>query len=387
MISLLAEGWRFVPHSYAFVNQWQCLELMKRPDVRLYFRDASLGQKKWPKLRGVFSEADEASIGNLSDIPPGQRADVAFRMTVPVSFRTTDAAQLYVLGTADFGWLPNVMIEDRRSLAEAHAGSDAVLVSPSAWSKWGLIRAGAQEERVIVLPHGVDVRVFRPQTIEERRSQRLRRQWTDRFVFLNVSAHALSKGTDLLLKAFSRVALRFPEAMLALKGSDDVYRSREMVQRWLRERLTPREREAIKNRVWYSGKVVSFRDLAGMFGAADAYVTPYRSESFNLPALEAVACGLPLICTSGGPTDEYTTDAFARRIPARLVPGNRPNEIIREPALDELTDAMCAVLEDPTWRESARLYGPLYVQERFTWSHAIDQLLHQVRMGGSTTQL
>ena len=34
MISLLAEGWRFVPHSYAFVNQWQCLELMKRPDER-----------------------------------------------------------------------------------------------------------------------------------------------------------------------------------------------------------------------------------------------------------------------------------------------------------------------------------------------------------------
>jgi glycosyltransferase involved in cell wall biosynthesis len=293
---------------------------------------------------------------------------------------------LYVLGTADFGWLPNVMIEDRRSLAEAHAGSDAVIVSPSAWSKWGLIRAGAQEARVIVIPHGVDPQIFRPPAVEERRSQRFRRQWTDRFVFLNVSAHALSKGTDLLLKAFSRVALRFPEAMLALKGSDDVYRSREMVQRWLRERLTPKEREAIKNRVWYSGKVISFRDLAAMFGAADAYVTPYRSESFNLPALEAVACGLPLICTSGGPTDEYTTDAFARRIPARLVPGNRPNEIIREPALDELTDAMCAAIEDPSWRESARLHGPLHVRERFTWSHAIDQLLHEVRTRGCSTQ-
>jgi glycosyltransferase involved in cell wall biosynthesis len=386
MISLLAEGWRFVPHSYAFVNQWQCLELMKRPDVLLYFRDASLGQKKWPKLRGVFGAADEASIGNLPDLPAGHQADVAFRMTVPVSFRKTDAARLYVLGTADFGWLPNVMIEDRRSLAEAHAGSDAILVSPSAWSKWGLIRAGAQEDRVIVLPHGVDAGIFRPPTVEERRAQRLRHRWTDRFVFLNVSAHALSKGTDLLLKAFSRVAVRFPEAMLALKGSDEVYHSREWVQRWMRERLTQEEREAIKNRVWYSGKVVSFRDLAGMFGAADAYVTPYRSESFNLPALEAIACGLPLICTSGGPTDDYTTDAFARRIPARLVPGNRPNEIIREPALDELTDAMCAVLEDSSWRESARLHGPQHVRERFTWSHVIDQLLHQIRLGDSATR-
>src|SRR5687767_9930677 len=192
MISLLAEGWRFVPHSYAFVNQWQCLELMKRPDVLLYFRDAPLGQKKWPKLRGLFGEAEEASIGNLPDIPSGRRADVAFRMTVPVSFRKTDAAQLYVLGTADFGWLPDVMIEDRRSLAEAHAGSEAIIVSPSAWSKWGLIRAGAQEERVIVVPHGVDARIFRPPTSEERRAQRLRHRWTDRFVFLNVSAHALS---------------------------------------------------------------------------------------------------------------------------------------------------------------------------------------------------
>jgi glycosyltransferase involved in cell wall biosynthesis len=38
---------------------------------------------------------------------------------------------------------------------------------------------------------------------------------------------------------------------------------------------------------------------------ADAYVTPYRAEGFNLPALESQTCGTPVIATSGGATDDF----------------------------------------------------------------------------------
>ena len=267
------------------------------------------------------------------------------------------------------------MIEDRRSLAEAHRDSDAIVVSPSEWSKWGLIRAGADPGRVAIVPHGVDVGVFHPATAEQRDKERQGAAYGDRFVFLNVSAHTLSKGTDLILKAFARIAAARDDVFLVLKGSDAVYESKEYMLRWMAERLTPDERSAIEGRMRYFGESIPLDALAAVYRTADAYVTPYRSESFNMPALEAAACGLPLICTSGGPTDEYTTAEFARRISARLGPGTRPHELIREPDLEELTQAMLDVRDDSAFRAKARIAGPAHARSRFTWRHAVDRLL------------
>ena len=46
--------------------------------------------------------------------------------------------------------------------------------------------------------------------------------------------------------------------------------------------------------------------------AADVYVSPYHAEGFNLPVLEAVACGIPVVVSAGGSTEDFTHPAFAR---------------------------------------------------------------------------
>ena len=53
-----------------------------------------------------------------------------------------------------------------------------------------------------------------------------------------------------------------------------------------------------------------------LYAACQCLVHPYRGEGFGLPVLEAMACGLPVVVTGGGATDDFATDDHAYRLPA-----------------------------------------------------------------------
>jgi glycosyltransferase involved in cell wall biosynthesis len=84
--------------------------------------------------------------------------------------------------------------------------------------------------------------------------------------------------------------------------------------------------------------------MRAVYGAADVYVSPYRAEGFNLPVLEATACGLPTIVTQGGPTDDFCRALSSRFVESRLtrepIDGqDAPGEYL-EPSLDSLIASM-----------------------------------------------
>jgi glycosyltransferase involved in cell wall biosynthesis len=107
-------------------------------------------------------------------------------------------------------------------------------------------------------------------------------------------------------------------------------------------------------------------------------VSPYQAEGFNMPVLEAAACGLPVICTAGGPTDDFVTEDFALQIASTLehvAVANTPRAMGLIPDLEHLVHLMLCVIDDAEFRESARAAGPKYVGERFTWAKVVDRLL------------
>ena len=62
---LLVEGWRNLPHSYGLVNCYQILELLKRDEVTLFFRDAPYFSKRWRPMSGIFQPKDEEILNSL----------------------------------------------------------------------------------------------------------------------------------------------------------------------------------------------------------------------------------------------------------------------------------------------------------------------------------
>lgn len=382
-LTVLVEGWRFLPHSYALVSQHLCLEFLGLQDIRLYHRDLAPFRADWRRERGLLTPMQEARLAAIPPPPDGLVPDAVFRIGFPYDFSCMAGRRSFVQVTAELDLVPAQCVANGQSLASAHARSDAVIVTPSHYCRGGLIASGADPARIAIVPHGVDPEVFAPLAPSQRDALRAQLGWTDRFVFMNVGAMTENKGLDILLSAFAAVASREPKALLLLKGLDGLYQSGANIGTML-GRLGIADR-AITSRIVYQGAAVDARTMACLYGAADAYVSPYLAEGFNIPVLEAIACGLPVICTAGGPTDEFTTTDLALRI--RSVKGPSPWGIGRSlaPDLSHAAECMAHVMQDGSFRRRAALAGPAHVRAHFTWAAAAERMLALFEGGESPT--
>lgn len=383
LMQIIVEGWRFIPQSYAIVNQFQLLEMLKLPDLEVFHWDAPYVDEHWYAIAGLLDEKSEAALQAIQSPTSNLVADVTLRMYFPFNLKPSTTPFTYCFGTAEWGIVDEYKLKRMgvSSFREAWEVSDSILITPSEWSKAGFIRSGADAERIFVVPHGVDTSIYKPISEAERQALRQELGWDD-FIFLNVSSAGTHKGTDILLKALAVLLEREPDVRLVLKGEEFIYASESKIMESMNE-LTFDEIERVLSRLTYIGDTVSFAELARYYQAADAYVSPYCAEGFNLPALEALACGLPVICTKGGPTDIFTNSTFSWQIESTFQEGRSPNghPMFRlAPDLDHLVFLMETAIDSPSFLAKARQLSPRFVAENFTWKHAVDQLLKVVKL-------
>jgi D-inositol-3-phosphate glycosyltransferase len=103
------------------------------------------------------------------------------------------------------------------------------------------------------------------------------------------------------------------------------------------------------------------RQLAGVYRASDLVVVPSHSESFGLVAIEAQACGTPVLAADVGGLPVAVADGVS----GRLVPGHDP--AVWTAALNEAT-AGTVVLRN--WADGAVAHA-----QRFSWGATADGLL------------
>jgi len=371
--SLTVEGWRDINHSYALVNQQQLLELAAYPDIALYHVDRPLPYANWNATRNDSGLSQEARA-RLRGIPPPpkQGTDVVYRIDWPYRRHGADAERLFVFLTSE-----NHRFDTQDFCDEPQPGrryrAEPAYVTPSAWSREGLLACGFPDAAVV--PHGVDPQLFRPATGEERARRRAALGIpADSFVFLNVSAMTYNKGVDLVIVAFCRLWQRHRGIRLVLKDQSNLF---AQTAAGLIGELAPQLPQLMTPEALAAIKVVSsnlgLEELRLLYASADAYVSPYRAEGFNLPPLEAAACGLPVILTRGGATDDYFDRSFALGVESARITSDQLG-VYLEPRLDDLVDKMESLLEGRAG-VPAGAAGRSFVSERFSWRAATRRLV------------
>ena len=182
---------------------------------------------------------------------------------------------------------------------------------PSAYVRDGYVAAGMPPGIVDVVPNGVDLERFAPdgpaRTIDGPRAG---------CTFLFVGGTIWRKGIDVLLAAWQLAFGPGDDVRLVIKdfGVDSVYRGQTMGD----EVRALAARDDVAPVVYLDGDVPA-AELPALYRAADVAVLPYRGEGFCLPALEAMACGVPVVHTGAGPTGEFCTPGTGWSLPSRRV--------------------------------------------------------------------
>ena len=148
----------------------------------------------------------------------------------------------------------------------------------------------ADLERIEVVPPGVDHNVFRP---GDRDAARQRLGIHAPRVLLFVGRIQRLKGADLAIRALA--ALDDPKVALIIVGGPS---GRDGQAEHARVHALAAELGVAPQIHWVSPR--RHERLADYYRAADVCIVPSRSESFGLVALEAAACGTPVVAAAVG---------------------------------------------------------------------------------------
>jgi len=278
-------------HSLAAVNRALCGELVARGQlVSLLESPARTPVNSQVHLPAFLTDCIGREI----------EASVTVRHRWPPDFSAPASGALVLMQPWEFGRVPREWV---RSILDS---VDEVWVNSRSTQR-AYLASGIPLNRVHVIPNGVDLDRFRPDLpafeLATRKSVK----------FLAVGGTIPRKGFDVLLAAYRRAFTRADDVCLVVKdfGAGAFYRGQTS-----EDLIAAHQADSDAPEIEYLTSDLSESDMARLYSTCDVFVSSYRGEGFGLPILEAMACGKPVIVTSGGPSDDFVPPSSGWRIPA-----------------------------------------------------------------------
>lgn len=250
-----------------------------------------------PKLSGIPELLETAKV--VQTVSP-EGTQITVRHAWPPNWNAPAKGKWVIIQPWEFGALPEEWVSAIKNVDEVWA--------PSHYVKREYIESGVSAEKVFVVPNGIDPTKFSP----EGKSYPLKTN--KKFKFLFLGGTIWRKGGDLLVKTYLRTFKSDDDVALVIKdfGSKGCYAGQTHENQIKAAQNVPGNPEII-----YLDHDMSAEEIGSLYRACDCLVYPYRGEGFALPVLEAMASGLPVIVTAGGPTDDFVIDASGWFIPSK----------------------------------------------------------------------
>jgi glycosyltransferase involved in cell wall biosynthesis len=206
---------------------------------------------------------------------------------------------------------------------------------------------GVDRARLHVVPVGVDPTVFGPRPTVARVPGR---------IMTTASADVPMKGLVHLLDALAKLRTERDDAHLVVIGR-------------------PKPKSKIPQRIEQLGlgRAVTFEsnlsteDIVQRYAQAQVACVPSLYEGFSLPAIEAMACAVPVVGTTGGAVPEVIGRDGDTGL---LVPPGDPSA---------LAAALARALDDAALRDRIGEAGRARVLDRFTWRRTAEGTVDQYR--------
>jgi glycosyltransferase involved in cell wall biosynthesis len=213
-----------------------------------------------------------------------------------------------------------------------------------------LVGLGGDTRRITIVPCGVDVSHYTPHGPVAPRTSGSRRPR-----LLYVGRLVMRKGIGNAITALAEI----PDAELVIAGGPDPAELHLDSEVKRLRRLAGRC--GVSDRVRFLGRV-DRSDLPELYRSADAVMCVPWYEPFGLTAVEAMACGVPVVASAvGGLSDTVVDGVTGLHIPPR-----RP---------DLAAAAVRRLLADPGLRRRLGAAGRTRATERYAMEHVINSTL------------
>lgn len=369
-LNVVWEGTQFVYHSLALVNREQCINLINSEQVNLtivpYEKnefDPTQDERFLPLITNDVRYKSEVEADVLS-LPY-----VWIRHQWPPKKEVPLGSKWILMQPWEFSSL-------RKDFIEPFSEADEIW-TPSNFSRMAFINSGIDADKIQVIPNGVNPLIFTPLGIK----YPLKTKKKLKFLFLGGTIPR--KGIDLLLQAYVSTFSFKDDVCLIIKdlGGDSFYQgltADAMIDKIMSEPNAPE--------IEYINNDLTEEEIASLYRACDVFVSPYRGEGFSLPTLEAMACGLPVVVTQGGSTDDFVDETVGWLIPSsKLSIGEEidgyplvQETFILNPDIQTLAEILLSIYKKPTNLKVLGLKGSLRARENWTWKKSTLKILSRL---------
>ncbi len=283
----------------------------------------------FPAVRRLEKAVDIAHLH--MPYPPGELAQLLCgRSPRLVATYHSDIVRQRVLGALYRPFLWQVL---RR--VDLIAVSNPIYIQDSSF-----LRVHADKCRVIHF--GIDLERFERTSTIEAQAARWRARWPGQQLVLFVGRLRHYKGVDVLLEAAAQLPGDVEVLIVGVGPLGDALQQQA-------------HRSGVADRVHFLGELDD-EEVTTLYHAADIFVLPStnRAETFGIVQLEAMACGMPVVCTELGTGTSYVNQ---HGVTGLVVPPNEPVA---------LAAALRQLLDDPVQRQAFGAAGRRRVEQEFT---------------------